>query len=92
MCEILQFHGVLTVLGTHTRVIAQTPHTTLHYIYTKRNTQVCRLRRGADRLRQHLGERGPGMLRVRSLPGGAPLPGFPHEERQHGLLGRGRGG
>lgn len=52
---------------------------------------MCRLRRGADGLRQHLGERGSGMLRVRPLPGGAPLSRLPHQERQHGLLGCGRG-
>lgn len=32
------------------------------------------------------------MLRVRSLPGGAQVAGVSHEERQHGLLGAGRGG
>lgn len=29
---------------------------------------------------------------MRPLPGGAPVVGVPHEERQHGLLGTGRGG
>lgn len=52
---------------------------------------MCRLRRGADGLRQHLGERGSGLLRVRPLPGRAPVSRLPHEERQHGLLGGGRG-
>jgi len=49
-----------------------------------------RLRRRADGLRQHLGECGPGLFRVRPLPRGSPLPWLPHQERQHGLLGRGR--
>ena len=28
---------------------------------------------------------------MRALRGGTPLPGFPHEEREHGFLGRGGG-
>lgn len=39
-----------------------------------------------------MGERGTGLFRVRTLPGGASLPWLPHQERQHGLLGRGGGG